>query len=511
LKKNLTVGSNFYITGSVLFFITLGTKLLALLREMLMAAYIGMNFSTDAYNIVAIAISLITGIAGVAISSSLIPILASISSEMGEDEKDKYFSNVFLILMLLGFIFAMILNILSEQIIRILAPGFSETTIELAVRLFKIGFIKVNVIIAATLFTQYLNYKHSFYSPMIASSIGTFLIILYFIIVGKSADVATLMILTVITYIVQVIWMIPALGRKGFRFWFYFKLNNPLIYKFFSLSFPAIVSHVSKQIGTVTNRSIASFLTVGTISALGYANSIVMMVNMTVSHSIATVIYPRLAITLGEGSDESAVIIFRQGLLLVSILLLPTVVGLFYLAKPIVAILFERGIFTAENSTLTAKALGGYSIGIFGYAVLELTNRFFYSLKDTKTPMLATFVGVIVTIILSIILFKPFGVAGLSLSISMMYIVSSSMLLMFIHLKGFKLFNKGTLFDFMRIIFATIVMGIVLISLNQANQFSISNGILKLGLKILISAIIYFLMLIILFRKNRVKRILFTR
>jgi len=86
--------------STILFLITLLVKILGLFREILIAAYIGMNQATDAYNIAVLATSIITAVSGIAIGSALIPVLAGISPD-SKKERENFFLNVFWIMYLL--------------------------------------------------------------------------------------------------------------------------------------------------------------------------------------------------------------------------------------------------------------------------------------------------------------------------------------------------------------------------------------------------------------------------
>lgn len=481
----------FIRTTSVLFFITLGLKILGLLREVLMAAYIGMNQATDAYNIAVLTTSLVTGVSGIAIGSSLIPVLAGIASSKGEEERERFFSNVFWAMMILAFIVAIILYIFAVPIIRRIAPGFDEYTVNQSARLFQIGFIKVNAIVASTLFTQYLNYKKIFYMPMIGTSIGAIALVGYYLVVRESANVEGLMIMTVISYLIEVVWQFAALIKSGFSFRFYWNLKETNLMLFFSLAMPAVINYGFQQIGIVVNRALASQLTAGSITALNYANSIVMMINMTVSLSIATVIYPPLAESLSKANFEKAVEALRKSILLAGALLIPATMGIIILAEPISMVIFERGVFTAENSSMTAIALMGYAMGIFAYALYELSNRFFNSLKDTRTPMKAAFIGVAVMIILSLVLYKPLKLYGLALANSLMQVIMAMVLLVIINNRFIKVFDLTLKLNLLKVLLSTAVMSLVLLYLRNKTITLLFSGAVDMFIKVLIAIVVY--------------------
>lgn len=498
--------TSFAKTALVLFLITFGVKILGLLREVLIAAYIGMNHVTDAYNIAILSTTLITGVMGIAIGSSLIPILTGLANNKGEKEKQLFFANAFCTFMIIALIIAVLIYILAIPIVKILAPGFDKDTVMLSAKLLQVAFIRINAVVAASFITQYLNTKNCFYTPMIAASIGTVVLVGYLQFAGSSANISSLMIMTVISDIMQVLWMIPALYRQGFRFKLYCNPKDLNLLLFISLSLPATINYFVQQIGTIVNRGLASQLEVGSVSALSYANSIVMMINMTVSLSIATVIFPQLAEALNRNNMGKAINLFQQGIFLVCVFLIPGTVGLIVMAEPISSVLFERGAFTNENSAMTALALSGYSSGIIAYACYELSNRFFNSMKDTKTPMKAAHAGVIIMILFSFLFYKPLRLYGLSFATSIMQIVMGALLLLIINKKHGKVLDRKLIFNIIRVIIATLIMGIVLIYIKDIDIISHTGGILDLLVKIIIAVAVFLINLALLFwTKNNVR------
>jgi putative peptidoglycan lipid II flippase len=88
------------------------------------------------------------------------------------------------------------------------------------------------------------------------------------------------------------------------------------------------------------------------------------------------------------------------------------------LAEPIVKMLFGRGAFDSAAAGLTSSALFFYSIGIVGMGVRDILARIFFSLHDTRTPMINAAFALTVNIVLNIILSKYMGIGGLALASS---------------------------------------------------------------------------------------------
>ncbi|MDO7204828.1 lipid II flippase MurJ [Paraclostridium bifermentans] len=131
------------------------------------------------------------------------------------------------------------------------------------------------------------------------------------------------------------------------------------------------------------------------------------------------------------------------------------------LATPVVRILFERGAFNDRSTMLTATALVFYSVGMVGFGLRDILGKVFYSLKDTKTPMINGIIAVVLNIVLNIALVKVMGHGGLALATSLSAIIC--IILLFISLKkkiGYYGQDKIRS-TFIKTVVASLVMGVV--------------------------------------------------
>jgi putative peptidoglycan lipid II flippase len=133
--------------------------------------------------------------------------------------------------------------------------------------------------------------------------------------------------------------------------------------------------------------------------------------------AIATAALPTLATHAAKNDHDRLVEDFAFSLRLTLALLIPSMVGMIVLARPVVRLLFERGEFTAARSTpMTVDALVFYAAGLFAYGGTKVVVQAFYSLKDTVTPMkvAASIVGL--NVALNLILVRYMGLRGLALA-----------------------------------------------------------------------------------------------
>lgn len=171
------------------------------------------------------------------------------------------------------------------------------------------------------------------------------------------------------------------------------------------------------------DRTLASTLVEGSISALNYANKLNGFVMAMFITSVAAVIYPMLSKLSSEDNKEKFTSSVVQSINSVILLVIPISVGAIVLATPIVKLLFQRGEFDARATSMTAIALIMYSIGMVAFGLRDILGKVFYALQDTKTPMINGAIAMIMNIVLNIILVKYLQLAGLALATSISAIV----------------------------------------------------------------------------------------
>jgi putative peptidoglycan lipid II flippase len=163
------------------------------------------------------------------------------------------------------------------------------------------------------------------------------------------------------------------------------------------------------QVNFWVNTALASGMMVGSVTALGYAFTLMFTVLGILGQSVGMAVFPTLS-TLSARQDLDD---FRRTLAgaLSSVLFLsiPAGIGLAVMSRPVVALLFQRGEWTATDTAGTAWALALFSIGLAGHTVLEILVRAFYALHDTWTPVKVGTAAMLLNIVLSLLLIRVFG------------------------------------------------------------------------------------------------------
>ena len=196
----------------------------------------------------------------------------------------------------------------------------------------------------------------------------------------------------------------------------------------FRSAFPIILGSSVAQMNVLVDRTLASQIVEGGISALNYGNNINLIALGIIVASISSVLFPRISKMAVENNIKEMKKYLSETITTINILVLPITVGYMIFAEPIVQLLFGRGEFSSQAVSLTSSALFFYSIGLVAKSQRDILSNVFYSLQDTKTPMLNASIALIINIVLNIVLSKYLGISGLALASSISLIFCSFLL-----------------------------------------------------------------------------------
>jgi putative peptidoglycan lipid II flippase len=202
--------------------------------------------------------------------------------------------------------------------------------------------------------------------------------------------------------------------------------------------------------------------------------------------------------------------IVSQTLRAVLFLAIPAAVGLFVWRVPLIRMLLQRGEFTANSTQLTAYALAFYAFGLVGHSVVEIVARAFYALHDTRTPVLITFGGVGLNVLLSLLLIAPLGFGGLAAANTIATLVEMTLMMWLLARRLGGLEWPQLWSTAFRSALATAAMALPLIWL--AGRWSDGSAILFGALGLIIGAAIYLGAAVLLrMPEVRVARRIFSR
>jgi putative peptidoglycan lipid II flippase len=182
------------------------------------------------------------------------------------------------------------------------------------------------------------------------------------------------------------------------------------------------------QISLIINTQIASHLTPGSVTWLGYADRLMEFPTALLGVALGVVLLPALTQAKASGDQQRYSELIDDGLRWVTVLALPCAVALLIFAKPLVSVLFHYGAFTGRDLMQTSLALVGYGVGLMGLVAIKVLAPGFYASQDTRTPMRIALGVLALTQLLNLVLVPWLGHAGLALAIGLGALVNAGAL-----------------------------------------------------------------------------------
>ena len=393
-------------------------------------------------------------------TTTFIPMYFEVSSDLGKEKALNYANNVFNIVMVICIVLAILGFIFIEPLVKVFAMGFEGQTLKLAIDFTRITIIGMVFTGLSHVMTAYLQIKNNF-TVLGLISVPKNIIIIIFIILSVKYNPYIMVWATLVGISTEFLFQLPFAIKRGYKYQPYINIKDKYIRKMSRLIVPVLIGVAVNQINTMVDRTLASSLVEGSISAINYANKLNLFIMVLFITSINVVIYPMISKLLSEDNKEKFISYLVQSINSVILLIIPISVGAIVLATPIVKLLFQRGAFDARATSMTAIALTMYSIGMVAFGLRDILNSVFCALKDTKTPMINGAIAMIMNIVLNIILVKYLQLAGLALATSISSIVC--IFLLFASLKekiGY--FGQDKIINTtIKSIISAIVMGIV--------------------------------------------------
>jgi putative peptidoglycan lipid II flippase len=222
-------------------------------------------------------------------------------------------------------------------------------------------------------------------------------------------------------------------GLRGTRFSFSLDLSHPGLRRIILLYTPIVLGLVISQIQIAIDRNLASRTGEQSIAWMQNATNLIQFPHGLVAVAISLAVLPSLSQLSATADWTGYKRTLAMGLRMVVVLIFPATVGLFIMAKPVIALIFEHGAFTAYDTAWTAFALRCYLLGLVFATVDWPLNYAFYARQDTLTPASVGVLSVFVYLIVALPLMKPLGMIGLVLADSAKHTAHALTMLVLLH------------------------------------------------------------------------------
>ncbi|MGX6446051.1 murein biosynthesis integral membrane protein MurJ [Neobacillus sp. K501] len=441
-----------------LMLLTIFSKILGFARDISLSYFYGATIISDVYLIASTIPFVILAIIGKGISTGFVPMYTRIESNEGTERAINYTNNLVNFVMVVCTIILIMGLLFTEQIVKLFASGFDGETLDLAVVFTRISLIGVYFTGLNYVFAAFLQVKGIFIITALVGLPSNFIVIGSFFL-GSQTNVYMLAVGSVLAIGSQFLLIVFYGYKNNYRYKPRLDVKDKNIKQLIILALPVILGSSVAQINLLIDRTLASKISLGGISALNYANTINLIVLGVVVSTITTVLYPKIAKMAVQSKMNELKTYISEAINTIHLFVLPVTVGYMLFAEPIVQLLYGRGEFDSKAISLTSIALFYYSIGLIGFSLRDILSNVFYSLQDTKTPMVNAAISMLINIVLNFVLSKYLGIGGLALATSISILFCSLLLLINLRKKIGNFGLKTIMLTFTKIFFASLAMG----------------------------------------------------
>jgi putative peptidoglycan lipid II flippase len=387
----------------------------------------------------------------------------SYSSEVlkGKKNSNKFANDIFNLLFLGLFFLILIVQIFMPLFVSIIAPGFvdDKDKMDAAIYLTRITFPFLLFISIASFFAAILN-SHNKFAVASAAPIILNIVLIIILLFSKTLGDELVYYLSYGVSLAGILQLFFLYKYVRNFFSFNFNINvNKRVKIFFKKLLPSIFSSGVTQINILVGTIIASFQA-SAVSYLYYADRIY-QINLAIAGiAIGVVVLPQLSKHIQSKKKNKILLIQNKALELCLFLSLPASVALLIGSEYIISALFGYGSFTETAVQNSAKALYFFALGLPAFSLIKVFSSFFFANHDTKTPFYISLLSVILNIIISVSYFKEIGFIIIPIATSISSWFNGILLFIFLKKNSLFQFNEIFILRFVKIIFASLLMGI---------------------------------------------------
>lgn len=418
---------------SLIAVVTIVSKILGLVRDQMVAHGYGASMVSDAYfyafQIPAFFLVLLGGLGGPFHTATVSVLSKLLKDNEPPTEKAQQITNTFITLNALVFgVLALLVYWFAPAVVHLVAHQASPKLQEIATT--HLRWMSPMILIGALvgIFYGVANVYHRFLWPSLSPSAINVTLILWILLWGADPLGYALAVSTLLGAILQLALQLPDYFKTGFRLFPALSLKDPELKTMGELLFPATIGTTIGQLNIYVAMFFISQLPPGGWTATMLGNRLIQLPIGVLTIAMLVPLFPRFSRWVGEQDFESLKVNFRDGILSLWLLSFPIVALIFLVGEQGVGLLFERGAFNHHDTLLVTSVLVVLGLSILPYMLRDGVTRVFYAFNDSKTPLIAGLLSIVINAVFNALLVGPFGIAGVAFSTVIVTVFNAVML-----------------------------------------------------------------------------------
>ncbi|MEG2859797.1 MAG: murein biosynthesis integral membrane protein MurJ [Clostridia bacterium] len=480
------------------------SKAAGFIRDIISAGYFATGIERDAYASAYSLFYLPVLLFSSCITSTIVPLYVNARHGRSVREANRFASNSINIFAIVSLLVSLLMMALAGPLVSVVYGGFSPDKQLLTAELTRIMLPSLAFVVVSIVMSSVLNATQHFLAAQLTGfplTVGVIVATVFFSQYGIRAVSWGVF----AAGIMQMLILLPALG-KSMRYTFRLNIHDKRFQKMMVLAVPAMISMAVNELNHMIDKSLASYLNSGDISAMDYAYRLITFATGVLAVPITTVMFSRVSICEAEGNRKGVLDILTQSAEVLTMILLPvTMVGC-VLSEDIIKLAYMHGKFGMDSVQVTSGVFLFYLVGILGFGLRDVYNRAFHALQDTKTPMRVAYITVALNVVLDVLMSKVMGANGLALATSVSCAIGAVLLVERLHKKLGKIGMRATGRELIKIGFASLLCLACAMALNLLIPLAL--GKLWVFLRLLLitgTALIVYLAVLIALRARQLK------
>ncbi|HEV2580662.1 MAG TPA: murein biosynthesis integral membrane protein MurJ [Ktedonobacteraceae bacterium] len=404
-------------------------RLMGLVYQVIVTGHFGLGDAMDAYFIASLTPSLVAQLIASAVEYSVVPVYIRVRSQQGRKQASELFSTLLNILLVGTLLLTVLMFLFRNQVVFLSAPALdsSRANLAAALMLYIVPILVLQVIIA--LLESILNAEGQFGWPAYAGMLVPLTTAVFVLVFSKQLGIVALCLGAVTGLCLQLVVFIIRVRQAKLVYKPRINMRNPAVMSVLVIAGPALLTAMIIQLGPLVDQIFASSLSAGSISALNYALKLNSVPVGIIFVSVGRAVVPYLSFQATARDMKAFKETLRLYLWAVVITTIALSAFMTLLAHPIVQILFQRGAFSAADTTLTARTLIGFTLGLTPMAFGFILSKAFNALGKTRVLMFVTVVSVSANAIFDFFFARLWQSTGIALATSAVYCITMVILL----------------------------------------------------------------------------------
>jgi putative peptidoglycan lipid II flippase len=393
-------------TGKHAFLVAAGilaSRLAGLVRQRIFSKYFGLEDAADAFNTALRIPNFLQNLFGEGVlSASFIPVYARLLAEGEEQEAGRVAGAVGAILALTTAVLVLVGVLATPFLIPVIAPGFHGAKRELTIRLVRILFPGVGMLVMSAWCLGILNSHRKFLLSYSAGVIWNAAMIATLLLYRKLSPVDLAVILawgSVIGSALQFLAQLPFVLALARRLRMNLDTHTAQVREVLRNFGPVFISRGVVQISAYVDSFLATLLGTGAVAGLANAQTLYLLPVSLFGMSISAAELPAMSSTLGDRERVNTLLRDRLNTALrrIAFFIVPSAAAFLALGDVITAALFKAGRFGQGDVVYVWGIVAGSAVGLLASTMGRLYSSTYYALRDTRTPLRFAIIRVALT------------------------------------------------------------------------------------------------------------------